>query len=125
MKSSSSGVLAALALAAPLTLFGAVVLAGAVLRETPLFWRSAGGYSVELRELVLEGFYPAFVIYFFWLLFGSLTVCRMLRRLNRAGIVLLLACVGNWLLLAVITTVVLWNNLENLLEGLPVHYHAS
>jgi len=125
MKSSAAGILTALVLATPLTLFGLVVLAAAALRETPLFWHNAGGYSTELRALVLEGFYPALVIYFFWLLLGSITVWRMLRRLNRAGFILLLACAGNWLLLAVITTVVLWNNVENLLEGLPFHYHAS
>jgi hypothetical protein len=38
---------------------------------------------------------------------------------------LLLACGMNLLLGAVIVTVVVWNNLENLLQGLPFHHHPA
>ena len=125
MRPSPLSLLGALAALAAPTLFGAVVLAGAALKETPLFWHNAGGYPVELRALVREGFYPAYAIYFSWVLLGSLTALRRLRRLNGAGAVFLLGWAANWLLLAVITTVVVWNNMENLLEGLPLHHHAS
>jgi len=124
VKPSSPGIFGSLAMAAPLTLFGLVVLAGATLKETPQFWRNAGGYPVELRELVLVGFYPACAIYFFWLLFGSLAAWRMLHVFKRAGLFLLLACALNWMLLAAITTVVLWNNVENVLQGQPLHQHT-
>ena len=111
-------------MAVPLTLFGLVVLAGAALRETPLFWRNVGGFPTELRALVLAGFYPAYAIYFFWLLFGSVTAWRLLCVFKRDGTVLLLAYAGNWLLLVITTTVTVWNNVENLMQGLPLHYHA-
>jgi len=121
---SSPGIWGALIIALPLTLFGLTVLAGATLKETPLFWHNAGGYPVELRALVLDAFYPAYFIYFFWLAFETLIAWRLLRLFPRTGTVLLLASTANWLLLAVITTVMLWNNVENLLQGLPLHYHA-
>jgi len=107
-----------------LTALGLAVLAGAVLRETSLFWRNVGGYPVELRDLVLINFYPAYALYFFGLIFGSGVAWQLLRARRRRGGILLLVCMLNWLLFTAITTMVLWNNVENLLEGRPLHYHA-
>ena len=123
MKSSSSGIFGALVVAVPLTLFGLAMLVATTLKETPIFWRNAGGYPVELRALVLAAFYPAYFIYFFWLLFGTFMAWRLLRTFKRAGTVFLMACMANWMMLAVSTTIVIWNNVQNLLEGLPFHYH--
>jgi CBS domain containing-hemolysin-like protein len=124
MKPSPVRFFGALALAAALTMFGLAVLAGAWLRETPSFWRNAGGYPVALRHLVLVGFYPALVIYFFSLIFGSVVGWQLLRARHRSGGILLLACALNWLLFFAITAVVLWNNVDNIMNGRPLHYHA-
>ncbi len=115
----------ALFLAVPLTLFGLLVLISAALKETPLFWLNAGGYPEELRALLLVAFYPAYLVYFFWLTFVTFTSWRLIRDFKHAGTLLLLASGVNWLLLAVSTTIVIWNNIENLLQGLPFHSHPS
>jgi len=125
MKSSQSEVFNALLLALSLTLFGLLVLIGAALKETPMFWRNAGEYPEELRALLLVVFYPGYFIYFLWLMFVTFTAWRLMRSFKQVGILLLLASGVNWLLLAVSTTIVIWNNVENLLQGLPLHYHAS
>ena len=125
MKPSPAGFWGALAAGVALTALGLVVLAGALFRETSLFWRNVGGYPVELREFVLACFYPLFAIYFSGLIFGSIVGWQLLFRVRRpSGGILLLVCMLNWLLLTAITTMVLWNNIENLMEGRPLHYHA-
>ncbi len=125
MKPSPAGFWGALAAGAALTALGLAVLIGAVFRETSLFWRNVGGYPVALRDLVLTNFYPAFAIYFLGLMFGSVAGGQLLfRARRRRGGILLLICLLNWLLFTAITTMVLWNNIENLMEGRPLHYHA-
>ena len=124
MKPSLPRFFGVLTAAMVLTGFGLAVLAGALLRETPRFWRNAGGFSVWFRDLVFAGFYPFLVVYFFSLVFGSFTGWQLLRARSRSGGVLLLACSLNWLLFLAITSVVLWNNFENLMNGRSLHYHA-
>ena len=124
MRLPPSRIFGALAATAGLTTLGLGLLAAALLRESPAFWRNAGGYSEDLRALVLAAFYPAVFIYLIGLLTGSFFGWRLLRAGRRSGGVLLLACTINWLLFAAITTVVLCNNLDNLLQGHPLHYHA-
>ena len=107
-----------------LTCFGLVILAGAILRETPPFWLNAGGYPVALRDWVRLGFYPGLGVYF--LLQGGYFISgfKLLRQNIPSGAILLLASVFNGMLSAVILTVVIWNNVANLLQGLPLHSHA-
>ena len=68
MKPSLVGFWGSLAAGVALTALGLAVLVGALFRETPLFWLNVGGYPVELRDLVLANFYPAFAVYFFGLI---------------------------------------------------------
>ena len=124
MKPSSARFFGAVAVATALTTFGLAVLGGAVLRETPSFWRNAGGFPIALRDLIFASFYPAFVIYFLSLIFGSIAAWQLLQARRPSGGILLLACALNWLLLFAITAVVLWNNIENLMDGHPLHYHT-
>ena len=124
MKAQSHGGLRALAAGSLLTSFGLLVLVAVVLKETPLFWRNAGGYPVELREWVLDFFYPALAIYFLWLTASTGMGWLMLRSGIRTGVIHLLVATLNWMLLAVIVTIGIWNNVENLLQGKPLHYHA-
>ena len=125
VKTSQSLILSAFIVAGLLTLFGLLVLMGATLKETPLFWLNAGGYPEEVRSLLLVAFYPAYFIYIFLLTFATFLSWRLMYISKHAGTLLLLASGVNWLLLAISTTIVVWNNVENLLQGLPFHYHAS
>jgi len=124
VKASRSEIFSALLLAFLLTLFGLLIIIGATLKETPSFWLNLGGYPEELRAILLVAFYPAYGIYFLWLTIVTLTAWRLLRVFKLTGTVLLLASGVNWLLLAISTTIVVWNNVENLLQSLPFHYHA-
>ncbi len=124
MKPSPARFFGALVIGGALTALGLAVLAGAMLRETPGFWRNAGGFPVGLRDLVFSSFYPSLAIYFFGLVSGSFTAWQLLRARSRSGGLLLLACGLNWLLFLVILTVVLCNNIENVMNGRPLHYHA-
>ena len=124
MKRSLAGIASGLVWSVLLTLFGAGVTMAAFLRETPLFWRNAGGYPEELRSLIFYGFYPMWALYFFGLLLGSMAGWRMIAVGHRGGAIFLLACAVNWLLFAALTMFVIWNNVENVLEGRPLHYHG-
>ena len=99
-----------------------LLLAAAWLRETPLFWRNAGGFPVALRELVHYGFLPGLVVD--GLLVGAAVLALVRHRgahrpLARFG--LLLAALQAMLLTAAVL-VVLANNLDNFINGRPVHW---
>ena len=107
-----------------LALAGAV-LAGALLRETPLFWQNAGGFPIWLRGLVLIGFYPGL------LLSLALTAGEIMLLLKswRAGSP---AGIGPWILwflqaalLLAALAVMGWNNINNLIEDAPLHQHQQ
>ena len=108
-----------------LTGFGLVMLICAAFKETPLFWRNAGGYPVGLREWTLVAFYPGLGVYLFLLIVSGFTGWKLLRQNSRDGAPLLLACALNCMLLVLIVTVMVWNNVENLLQGYPLHYHGN
>ena len=124
MKKEPGGGLGALLAGMLLTGFGLVVLVAVVLKETPIFWRNAGGYPVALRDWVLDLYYPALTIYFVWLAASTGMGWLMLRSGIRSGIIHLLVAALNWMLLAIIVTIGIWNNVENLLQGQPLHHHA-
>lgn len=105
-------------------LLAMVLVMGAILRETPLFWTNAGGYPLLLRDFVKYGF-PLL-----WLIVGGLASLAVLRswallRSGRthAGIAGLLVSLLHWGLWGTATGIAVWNNLNNLLRGLPVHSH--
>jgi len=124
MKQRSSHLSSVLVTVLLLTVFGLVVLLAAGLKEDSAFWRDAGGYSRELRALVRDGFYPATGIYFFGLFLGTIIAWRLLTVGSQSAALLLAACGLNWLLFLTISTVVVWNNIDNMLHGFPMHYHA-
>ena len=104
-------------------LLGLLLILAALLRENPMFWRNAGGYPIFLRDLVEILFYPALLGYFLGTAAVSLIAVRLLVARFRVGGALLFAGLVQWFLLAVILTIVLWNNVDNLLHGQPLHYH--
>lgn len=97
-------------------------LAATILRETPMFWRNEGGYPVGLRALVLDAYYPATAALVFVCLVGIASVVRRAQRMSRACVIawfVLVGCLGLGLAMAGA------NNVVNLLEGRPVHYHPA
>lgn len=96
-------------------------LAMTVLRETPAFWRNAGGYPVGFRMFVLD-FYPFVTAALLlagarwaWALFRAERHSRLQVGLTLAFLALLTLGLG--LMVA--------NNVVNLIEGRPLHSHPN
>jgi hypothetical protein len=107
-----------------LLLLGAdcVLLLVAWLRETPEFWRNSGGASIALREMVRVLFFPS--------LLGLATAQVMLwavllRSRCQQTVALYLLAVLAALGLALVLLVTVANNLLNLWEGRPFHWHPE
>ena len=117
-------------LVATLLLLGNTFLAGlliwaARLRETPLFWRNAGGYSEGLRDWVKIGFpvlYGVDLILVALAFFVVLRAARVAPRLARVGLTFALI---QALLLLFAAGLAVQNNLQNIWEGRPLHWHAG
>ena len=100
-------------------------LALTILKENILFWRSAGGYPVVLREFTLHCYYPILAV--------SLVICcalswKLLQRRgnhSRYSIVTFSLTLLLWCLLFLNCGVLVANNLNNVLEGRPLHYHGA
>jgi hypothetical protein len=104
--------------------FSGAVLYFSTLRENPLFWMNAGGYSVELRELVQGGFYICTLGAIATLM--PSVICILESRCHWRLWMLHLSMI--FLSGAVLITsgiIVVSNNLVNLWEGKPLHYHPS
>jgi len=94
------------------------------LKETPLFWRNAGGWPIWLRELVFYSFYPflglEFLLFFGFIWTGSKTDPAGDARGWRWGVALFfLLCLGG------IVGYLVSNNIYNLLHGYPLHWHRK
>jgi hypothetical protein len=96
-----------------------------ILRESPLFWRNAGGYPIALRDFTLHFYYPILV--------GSMAICcahawQLLRQSSirfgcsifSRGFMFLL-----WGLLFLNCGLMVANNVDNIIEGRPLHYHET
>lgn len=101
----------------------ALLVIGAVLRETPVFWRNEGGYPVLLRLAVLWGFYPGLVLGGVATFLLTLWSVRLAKQSRASGFVGLVIVATEWMCLAATFCVMFANNLENLLRGLPLHFH--
>ncbi len=95
------------------------------LRETPLFWLNAGGYSEGLRDWVKVGFPVLYTVDLILVALAFLIVLRSARltpRLARIGLSLALV---QALLLMFAAGLAVENNLKNIWEGRPLHWHAG
>ena len=101
---------------------GLLLFASTVLRETPEFWRNSGGYPVFLRNLVRFGDYPLLVLVFGGTAAGTLLAWRFLSSHRGIASGLLLFSALQWVLFVIILVIMLWNNVDNLLHGRPLHY---
>ena len=99
------------------------LIAMALLKEDPLFWRNAGGWPVPLRDFVKLAFYPLFCVELLALLIFSVSVilnARLARRYHR----LHLLCVpALWILLAAVALIVTDSNIDNVSQGRELHWH--
>jgi hypothetical protein len=105
------------------SLAGLLLLASTLCRETPKFWRNAGGYPVWLRHLIQFGHYPLLFLVLGGTLAGSLLARRYLARNQGCGTGFVVVSALQWLLFLVCLVIMLWNNVDNLLHGRPLHYH--
>ncbi|MEI6674113.1 MAG: hypothetical protein WCO57_02940 [Verrucomicrobiota bacterium] len=97
----------------------------AVLRESLVFWTNAGGYPIWLRDLVQWTYLPLWVGTV--VLLGSLSVACLakigggLRFFMLESVLLLLG----WVIVSTSGFVAFQNNIGNLLNGHPIHYHKE
>jgi hypothetical protein len=104
---------------------GLLLFTTTVLRESLQFWRNSGGYPVWLRNLVYFAHYPLLFLVLGGTAAGSLLAWRLFARQRGVGGGLLLLSAFQWLLFLIILVIMLWNNVDNLLHGRPLHYHPA
>jgi hypothetical protein len=97
----------------------------AIFREQPLFWRNAGGWPLWLRDLVETSFYPLLGLELMFLLAYSSACFGLLHGRCAVGRYAILTLPLLWGLLFIVVAVVAANNLDNLLSGQPLHWHAD
>lgn len=102
-----------------------ILLAFSYLREEPTFWTSAGGLPIWLRDLVGSGYYPlALLVFMLLTAFSLLSAYLLSTRTNSAGLaVLLLPLLWGLFFMAIVSAAL--NNLDNLLNGRPLHWHPD
>ena len=104
---------------------GLMLLLSSVLKETHAFWLNEGGYPVFLRSLVYYLHYPLLLLVFLGTSAGSVMALRYFAE-NRGGVggKMLFLSGLQWVLFGAVLVIMLWNNVENLINGHPLHYHA-
>lgn len=105
---------------------GLFLLMSSVLRETRSFWRNDGGYPVFLRGMVYYLHYPLLALVFGGTALGTLMSLRFFAgNRGQGGMKLLGVCALEWMLLGLVLGIMLLNNVQNLLNGRPLHYHPG
>lgn len=112
----------------PLFYFAAFMMAGFLLpfvwlRETPYFWTNAGGYPLWLRDLVLISYYPLLLVYLSSLFFLSWQMLCQPARSVRGFCVEAMVLGLLWLVAALVMTLMISNNIANIIDGRPLHDH--
>jgi len=94
------------------------------LRETPGFWRTDGGYPVFMRDLVAATFYPLLL----WVIASGAWLTWRMATHPPASVASLRRRVLCLMALALLTGATLMvtaaNNIENVLDGRPLHWHG-
>lgn len=102
-----------------------VLMIAACLRETEEYWLHSGGYSLFLQDAVFWLFYPALLVCLTGMTAGMWASMKARRVDQRLGGWLFLPCALQALVLVAVLTIALWNNVYNLLMGLPLHQHGG
>lgn len=102
-----------------------ILLTFSYLREEPMFWTNAGGWSVEWRDLVQTGYYPTLGLELVLLLaYSGMSLHLLNARRSAVGLTLVMLPMLWGLFFMVILNSVA-NNIDNLLHGRPVHWHPG
>jgi hypothetical protein len=105
--------------------FLVVLIPSACLREQSSFWRNAGGWPMWLREFVGLSFFPLLVLEFLLLVAFSAACVRFLAKRCTAGSSAVVVLPVLWALFLLVITILAANNLENLMTGRSLHWHAD
>ena len=105
-----------------LALGHALLLPATALKETPLFWRSEGGFPLWLRQVIGTLYYPGLlVVTSFQVGLSYVIFARLVRHQRGCGNTL--AILIFWGSLGLLFAILVANNLTNYLEGKPIHAH--
>lgn len=102
-----------------------VLLAFSYLREDPLFWTNEGGWPSTARSLVRILYYPLLALEFLLLVALSATSVYLIsmRRTAASLAIVLLPMLWGLYFMVIVNSVA--NNLSNLWNGRPLHWHAD
>ena len=102
-----------------------VLLAFSYLREDPLFWTNEGGWPSTARNLVRILYYPLLALEFLLLVALSETSVYLIsmRRTAASLAIVLLPMLWGLYFMVIVNSVA--NNLSNLWNGRPLHWHAD
>ena len=100
-------------------------MAFSYLREEPIFWTNEGGAAIGLRDLVRDTYYPLLALEFLLLAaFSGVSIHLLSSRRTSANLaVIMLPMLWGLYFLVIANSVA--NNLDNLWNGRPLHWHAD
>lgn len=107
------------------TLLVMMLFEAAWLRETKQFWLNSGGYPVLLRDLVKFAFPPCFATDVVFVGVVGLAFLRHKSAHPRLANLGLFLAVLQAILLGGVMSVIAANNLDNLINGRPLHWKAD
>lgn len=102
-----------------------ILLEAAWLRETKQFWLNSGGYPVLLRDLVKFAFPPCFAADVVFVGIVGLAVLRHKSAHPRLASLGMFFAVLQAVLLGGVLSVIVANNLDNLIHDRPLHWKAD
>lgn len=102
-----------------------VLMTCSYLREEPLFWTNEGDWTSRARELVQNAYYPLLALEFLLLAASTAASVYLMsaRRASASLAVILLPMLWGLYLMVVANSVA--NNLDNLWNGRPLHWHPD
>lgn len=95
------------------------------LREQPAFWTNAGGWPIWFREFVGASFFPLFLLEFLLLAAFSSVCVQLLPKQSANGNAAVAVLLLLWMLFLFAVMIIVANNLDNLIAGRPLHWHAD
>ncbi|WP_295446345.1 hypothetical protein [uncultured Thiodictyon sp.] len=106
-------------------LFLIVLMTFSYLREEPIFWTNAGDWPIWLREMVQSSYYPLILLEFLLLAaFSGVTIQQLSARSQSASLaVIALPILWGLLFLVVVNSAA--NNIENIWNNRPIHWHPQ
>ncbi|HCF94119.1 MAG TPA: hypothetical protein DEW46_03580 [Verrucomicrobia bacterium] len=106
-----------------LVTLNALLLVMTVLRESELFWRNKGGYPIPFRAFVLNYYAPLFLLMALANVLFSVLGFQRVRKLGLLLVIFFVFASGIWFLFGSTVAIMVANNVINLLENRPMHWH--